>query len=165
VSKPPNPGRLVDPRVSRTAISFGAWYLDATLAVRCTFLARCVVVDPARCLALLEGRIAPQSVRIGSLRRGTLFRTRGQLRCLASPSTSRRERYIAANKKRLCNVTEVTELSFRRKILTHRPWVPAAKPRPSPRPPCGSDGYSLPFVVVGSFPRLWWYFSWLVRGS
>jgi hypothetical protein len=51
-SQPQSPGRLRDPRVSRTSIPFGAWYLVASLAVLGSFLARCVVVYPARCLAV-----------------------------------------------------------------------------------------------------------------
>jgi hypothetical protein len=82
------------------AMSLAAWLLVATLAVRGNFCDRCVVVDRPRCLALYEVRRDRQSVRRGSLRRGTMFRPRKRLRSPAPPSPSRRGRYTAAREIR-----------------------------------------------------------------
>jgi hypothetical protein len=74
--------------------------LGRFLAVRGTFLGRWVVVDPARCLEVYEGRRAPQSFVLGSLPRSTLFRPRGRRRYRAPLSPSRRGRYNPAPEKR-----------------------------------------------------------------
>jgi hypothetical protein len=92
------------------------------------------------------------------LRRGTPFRPRGRLRCRAPPSPSRRGGIPPPKIKALCTVTEVTELSFRRKEHNSQKLVPAAKDRPSPRPPCGAEGYFIRCVVLGRFPCRAWYF-------
>jgi hypothetical protein len=96
VSQPPMPGRLHDPRLARIAISFGARLFVASLAVRGSFLGRRVLIDPARCLSVYEGRRAPQSDLLGCLHRGTMFQNRGQLRCRAPPFRNRRGRYNTA---------------------------------------------------------------------
>jgi hypothetical protein len=43
--------------------------------------------------------------------------------------------------------------------IPHKECVPASKPRPPPRLPCGEDDYLLRCVGVGRFPRRAWYFS------
>jgi hypothetical protein len=123
-----------------------------------TFCGPCVVVGPARCLAVYEGRRDPQSVRRGSLRRGKLPTTGAvAVSCPAVPEPTgavyRPHRETHSVQSLRCPSYPLDERS-----IPHRPWVPAAKLRPPPRLPCGADGYFLRCVIIGRFPRGAWYF-------